>query len=142
MESGDEDRVFSALEASVCTDADVTFVVAFGSHLTGETTRGSDLDVAIKFADYLSNRERFEKRCFLSGDLQQDDAPFVDLSDIETLPVDVAHDAVNGTFVCGDKQAFERFKTDVEAAFADQRDDLRHQQHDVIERIAEEGLRG
>lgn len=142
MERGDEDQPFSALKTSVCVDADVVFVVAFGSQLTGEATRGSDLDVAVKFSEVLSDRERFEKRCFLSGDLQRDDAPFIDLSDIETLPVDVAHDAVNGTFICGDDRAFEQFKTDIEAAFVDQRDDLRTQQRDVIDRIAEEGLRG
>ena len=143
MDSGDEERrTVADLEASVCDDTDVVFVVAFGSQLTGEATRGSDLDVAVKFASELSDRERFEKRCFLSGDMQQDDAPFVDLSDIETLPVDVAHDAVNGTFVCGNERAFERFKKKIEAAFADQRTDRRRQQRETIDRIAEEGLRG
>jgi predicted nucleotidyltransferase len=143
MESGAEDpQVDSVLDASVCDDPAVEFVVAFGSQCTGEATPASDLDVAVKFADDLSANERFDKRCFLSGDLQQDDAPFVDLADIETLPLDVAHDAVNGTFVCGDDRAFEQFKTTVEATFADQRDTLRRQQRDVIDRIAAEGLRG
>ena len=143
MESGaDNPQVDAALDASVCADPAVEFVVAFGSQCTGEATPASDLDVAVKFADDLSAGERFEKRCFLSGDLQQDDAPFVDLSDIETLPLDIAHDAVNGTFVCGDEQAFERFKTAIEAAFDDRRDTLRRQQRDVIDRIAAEGLRG
>ncbi|WP_240625386.1 hypothetical protein [Halonotius pteroides] len=78
----------------------------------------------------------------MSGDPQQADAPFIDLSDIETLPLGVAYDTVNGTFVCGDKHAFEQFKTAIEAAFDDQRDTLRRQQRDVIDRIAAEGLRG
>jgi len=138
----EETPVGHALKRSVCADTDVAFVVAFGSQLTDEATHRSDLDIAVKFAAELSARERFAKRCFLSGDLQQDDAPFVDLSDIETLPVDVAHDAVNGTFVCGDKRAFERFKADTEAAFAEQRDERRRQQRDMIDRIATEGLRG
>lgn len=143
MESGDEATgSFADLEASICDDADIEFVVAFGSQLTGNATRRSDLDVAIKFAAELSDRERFEKRCFLSGDIQQDDAPFVDLSDIETLPIDVAHDAVDGTLICGDEQAFEQFKGDIEATFVDQRDDLRRQQRETINRIAAEGLRG
>jgi hypothetical protein len=102
----------------------------------------SDFDVAVKFVDDRSASERFEKRCFLSGDVQSEDTPFVDLSDIETLPLDVAHDAVNATFVCGDEQAFKQFKADVEARFADQRDDLRQHQRAVIDRIAEDGLRG
>ncbi|QIO25081.1 nucleotidyltransferase domain-containing protein [Haloarcula sp. JP-L23] len=135
-------QVLDAVAASVCPDPDVEFVVAFGSQVAGESTGSSDLDLAVKFADELSNTERFEKRCFLSGDLQREDAPFVDLSDIETLPLDVAHDAVNGTFVCGDEHAFEQFKADIDATFADQRDDLRRHRRDVIDRIAEDGLRG
>jgi predicted nucleotidyltransferase len=143
MDGGDErSQVFATIEESMCPDPDVTFVIAFGSQVSGEPTRSSDLDLAVKFADDLSNRERFEKRCFLSGDLQQEDAPFVDLSDIETLPLAVAHEAINGVFVCGDENAFEQFKDDLETTFAEQRDALRRQQRDVIDRIAEDGLRG
>lgn len=143
MNSGDEDsELFAALEASVCADADVEFAVAFGSQITGEATRASDIDLAVKFSEELSESERFDKRCFLSGDLQRDDSPFIDISDIDTLPLDVAHDAVNGTFVCGDEEMFEQYKTEIEARFAEQRDDLRRQQRSVIDRIAEDGLRG
>lgn len=142
MEGDRVSALLTAVSESVCTDPAVEFVVAFGSQITATPTRGSDLDLAIKFAADLSDRERFERRCFLSGDLQRDDAPFVDISDIETLPVDVAHDAVNGRFVCGDSDAFERFKSDVEATFDEQREDIRRDQQTVIDRIAEEGLRG
>ena len=102
----------------------------------------SDLDVAIKFTDELSEQERFEKRCFLSGDLQHEDRPFVDVSDIESLPLAVAHDAVNGEPLCGDEQAFERFRADIEARFDRQRETLRRRQRELIDRIAEDGLRG
>lgn len=64
------------------------------------------------------------------------------MSDIKSLPLAVAHDAVNGTFVCGDEDAFARFKTGIEARFGDRRDDLRRRQRAVIDRIAEDGLRG
>ncbi|MDS0301161.1 nucleotidyltransferase domain-containing protein [Halogeometricum sp. S1BR25-6] len=143
MSKGDEDSaLFASLEESACPDPDVEFVVAFGSQVTGEATDASDFDIAVKFSDDLSSSERFEKRCFLSGDLQQEEWPFIDISDIETLPLDIAHDAVNGTLVCGDKDAFEQFRIDIEATFGDQRDDLRRQQRAVIDRIAEDGLRG
>lgn len=135
-------RVLAALEESVCSDADIEFVVAFGSQITDESTLASDFYIALKFIDELSAHERFQKRCFLSGDLQQEDAPFIDLSDIEELPLDVAHDAVNGKLICGDEQMFRQFKADIEAAFSEQRDDLRQQQHDVIDRISEGGLCG
>lgn len=105
MELSDRNRVYDTLTTSVCTDTDVSFVVAFGSQPRGAAIQASDLDVAVKFADALSDRERFTKLCFLSGTLQQDNSPFVDCSDIETLPIDIAHDAVDGTFVCGDKRA-------------------------------------
>jgi predicted nucleotidyltransferase len=79
---GDSSKIFDELTASVCSDPDVEFVVAFGSQVAGEPTALSDVDLAIKFAENLSDHERFEKWCFLSGDLQQDDAPFVDVADI------------------------------------------------------------
>ncbi|MFW5955906.1 MAG: nucleotidyltransferase domain-containing protein [Halorhabdus sp.] len=142
MEGDDRPELFDVLEGTVCDDEDVVFAVAFGSRISGDPTATSDLDLAVKFSADLSARDRFEKQCFLSGDIQREDVPFVDVSDIETLPLAVAHDAVNGRFVCGDRDAFERFKRDIESAFADQRESLRRQQRDVIDRIAEEGLHG
>ena len=58
------------------------------------------------------------------------------------LPIDVAHDAVAGELLCGDEDAFERFKAKIDARFETERDDLRQHQRAVIDRIAEEGLRG
>jgi len=133
---------FDALGVSVCSDPSVEFAVAFGSQITGDPTHTSDLDLAVKFDDELSERERFEKRCFFSGNLQREEAPFLDISDIETLPVAVAHDALDGRFLCGDEQAFEQFKTDIETTVAERSETLRRQQRDVIDRIAEDGLRG
>ena len=110
MDAGDDHPLVDSIrEASLCTDEDIEFVVAFGSQLTGNSTAGSDLDIAVKFADELSASERFTKRCFLSGDLQTDELPFVDVSDIDTLPVDVAHDAINGTVVCGDEGVVDQY---------------------------------
>ena len=135
-------EVLETLGESVCSDSTVTFAVVFGSWVTGEQTSGSDLDVAVKFSDTLSARERFEKRCFLSGELQSESIPFVDVSDIETLPLGVTHDAVNGTLVCGDKKAFERFKKTIESEFRREQTEIRQDHQTIIDRIAEEGLRG
>ena len=143
METSDEhSQLFATLEESLCRDSDIEFVVAFGSQVTDDSRSSSDLDLAVKFAGDLSSHERFQKRCFLSGNLQQADAPFIDLSDIEDLPLNVAHDAVNGEFLCGNEQAFHQFKTEIEASFEKQRDEIRRHQQDVIDRIAEDGLRG
>lgn len=73
MRGVENSALFASLEESVCSDPDVDFVVAFGSQVTGEASDTSDLDIAVKFSDDLSNSERFEKWCFLSGDLQQED---------------------------------------------------------------------
>lgn len=132
--------LLSALEESIGPDPDIVFVVAFGSRVTDGQRRSSDLDLAIKFDDELSAHTRFQKRCFLSGDLQRSNAPFIDLSDIEILPIEVAHDAVNGQLICGDEAAFHSFKSDVEKAFDVKREDIRRQQRAVIDRIAAEGL--
>jgi predicted nucleotidyltransferase len=143
MEASDEhSQLFATLEESLCRDSDIEFVVAFGSQVTGDSRSSSDLDIAVKFVDDFSSHERFQKRCFLSGNLQQADAPFIDLSDIEDIPLGVAHDAVNGEFLCGNEQAFRQFKTDIEASFEERRDEIRRHQQDVIDRIAEDGLRG
>jgi predicted nucleotidyltransferase len=130
------------LRESVCEDPDIVFAVVFGSQILDERTPVSDLDLAVKFAETLSDQDRFEKRCFLSGNLQQENRPFIDVSDIESLPVDVAHDAVNGEFLCGDQRVFERFKIAIEEEYAEKRETLRRNQRAVIERIAEGGLRG
>jgi predicted nucleotidyltransferase len=143
MEASDEhSQLFATLEELLCRNSDIEFVVAFGSRVTGGSRSSSDLDLAIKFVDDLSSHDRFQKRCFLSGTIQQADAPFIDLADIEDLPLDVAHDAVNGEFLCGDEQAFSQFKMDIEASFEERRDEIRRHQKDVIDRIAEDGLRG
>lgn len=134
--------VLAAIEESLCSDAEIEFAVVFGSQTSGDRRPASDLDIAVKFSDDLPSHERFRKRCFLSGDLQREDAPFVDVSDIEQLPLDVTHDAVHGALLCGDERTFRQVKTEIENAFEEQRDDIRRQQRAVIDRIAEDGLRG
>jgi predicted nucleotidyltransferase len=134
--------VFVALESVICRDPDIEFAIVFGSQVTDDARPSSDLDIAVKFAEKLSSHDRFQKRCFLSGELQQEDIPFIDLSDIDELPLAVAHDAVHGRVRCGDEQTFRAVKAEIEAAFTQQSDDIRRRQRAVIDRIAEEGLRG
>lgn len=134
--------LLTALDESICQDPHIVFVVVFGSQVKNGPHRSSDIDLAIKFDDELSARERFQKRCFLSGDLQRSNSPFIDISDIDSLPIEVAIDAVEGQFICGDEAAFDTFKSDVEKAFDAQREDIRRHQQEVINRIATEGLSG
>ncbi len=129
-------------DETLCEEPDIEFVVAFGSQIWGTATPESDIDIAVKFSDELSATDRFRKRCFLAGELQESSRPQVDLVDVESLPVEVAHDVVNGELICGDQHRFERFRSSVERQFESERDQLRQQQRETIDRIAEEGLRG
>lgn len=133
---------FASVIEPLCRDSDIEFVLAFGSRVAENSGPTSDLDLAVKFVEDLSSHERFKKRCFLSGDLQRSDAPFVDIADIERLPLAVAYDVVNGEFLCGDERLFNRFKTEIESKFENRRDDIRHDQRKLIDRIAREGLSG
>ena len=135
-------RVLSELAKTLRRDPDVEFAVAFGSTVAGASRPSSDVDVAVKFDDDLSSHERFRKRCLLSGELQREGRPFVDVSDIEALPVDVAYDAVRGELLCGDERAFRRAEAEIEATYQERREEIRRHQRDVIERIAEDGLHG
>lgn len=142
--SGTDGRsdLLAALGESICSDPDVGFAVVFGSQVAGRSRSSSDVDVAIKFSDELSSHERFRKRCFLSGELQREDTPFVDVADVDELPLPVAHDALQGELLCGDRETFRGFKTEIEEAFAERGADIRRHQRDLIDRIAEDGLRG
>lgn len=125
------------------TDSDpVEFAVLFGSFAEDGDTPPSDIDLAIKFDETLAPDERFRRLCVFSGTLQSSERPFVDVSDIERLPLDIAHDAVHGKLVYGNEQRFEAFRKDIRETFAAQRDAIRSRQRDVIERIANQGLHG
>ena len=141
-ESDGESEPIAGLERSISADETVLFAVAFGSQVDGDPTEGSDLDLAVKFVDELSASERFRQRCRLSGELQRDGWPFVDVVDVESLPLDVTHDAVGGRLLCGDSGAFESFERSVETEFAERREEIRTRRRRVIDRIAEQGLRG
>ena len=127
---------------TLCGNPDIEFVVVFGSRAKGTERSSSDLDIAVKFDPDLTSEDRFRKRCRLSARLQENDSPFVDLSDIDELPLEFAHAAVNGELICGDREAFREFKTEVEDRFENSREEIERQQLDLIHRIAEEGLRG
>lgn len=135
-------EALATLESAVCRDSDIEFALVFGSQVTDTARPSSDLDIAVKFDEDLSSGERFRKRCFLAGELQQEDTPFVDISDIDELPLAVAHDAVQGRLLCGDEEAFREVKAEVETAFAERGEEIRQRQRALIDRIAEEGLRG
>jgi predicted nucleotidyltransferase len=137
-----QDQFINDLASQLGQEPVVAFAVVFGSASTGKTHLSSDIDIAVKFTESPSSEERFRKQCFLSGSLQQSGQPFVDVSDVAELPLPVAHDAVNGTFLCGDKQSFQQFKSKIETEFEEHQDEIQRHRSDVIARIAERGLHG
>lgn len=130
------------LGRAICAEPGVQFAVAFGSAVDGPWTPSSDIDVAVKFVDALSPTEQFRRLCSLSGNVQRSDAPFVDVSNVETLPLPVARRAVGGEFVCGDESAFRRYRATIEDEYGDRREEITQHRRDVIDRIARGGLRG
>lgn len=143
MESGDgHSSVPPSVERLLCDDPDVEFAVVFGSQAAGTAGPASDLDLAVKFDGELSVEERFRQRCHLSGRIQRDDAPFVDVSDLEELPLEVAKAAIDGDFLCGNENAFRAFETRIETEYEERRDDIKQSHRDTISRIARDGLRG
>jgi predicted nucleotidyltransferase len=139
---GPDTDVLADLERVLCGDPAIEFVLVFGSRVTETTSQSSDLDIAIKFSPDLSESERFQRRCGLAGELQRDDAPFIDVADLDALPLHVAHDALDGQRLCGDPQAVADATANIETALAERGAAIRRRQRAVIDRIAEEGLRG
>jgi len=142
MESDSETVVPASVKSPLCDHSDITFVVAFGSRVADRSRPASDLDIAIKFADSLSSTDRFREQCRLSGQLQTEGTPFIDLSDIEELSLEFAHAAVSGEFVCGDRKAFEQFKKEIEHEFSENKREREKEHREQIRRIADEGLHG
>ena len=141
-ESEHPTQLVSDLRGALAESDAVEFAVLFGSFTEDDDTPPSDIDLAIKFSDTLAPDERFRQLCVFSGNLQSSDRPFVDVSDIERLPLDIAHDAIHGELIFGNEQRFEAFREDIQETFAAQRDAIRSRQREVIERIANQGLHG
>ncbi|MGQ3330762.1 type VII toxin-antitoxin system MntA family adenylyltransferase antitoxin [Halorubrum sp. FL23] len=77
---------------------DVRFAILFGSRVRGNTHESSDVDVALRFPDRPSPTERFRRRNRIDADLQGYVDSFVDVSDIDVLPLPIARAALDTGF--------------------------------------------
>ena len=114
---------------------DVVFAVLFGSHATRTADGTSDVDIALRFPDEMADIERFRRRNRIDAELQQYAAGFVDVSDLEELPVHVAHAALqNGIVVAGEMSTAYRdgVKQEYEATAGERA----AQREELIERLA------
>ncbi|WP_231899214.1 nucleotidyltransferase domain-containing protein [Halorubrum trapanicum] len=99
-------------------ETDVRFAVLFGSRVRGDGHESSDVDVALRFPDDLSPTERFRRRNRIDADLQSHADAFVDVSDIEDLPVPIARAALrDGIRLVGDDRDVDAYRERVEAEY-------------------------
>lgn len=86
----------------------VKYAILFGSHARGEADVTSDVDVALRFPDELTARERFDWRNRIDAQLQSYAQGDVDVSDIQRLPTGVGQRALNeGRRLVGDETTLE-----------------------------------
>ncbi|GAB3690560.1 nucleotidyltransferase domain-containing protein [Salinarchaeum chitinilyticum] len=119
-------------------DTPVVYAVCFGSSVRGDSTSTSDVDVALQFPDELDDRERFDARNRIDAELQSYAERFVDVSDVERLPVRIAARALrDGRVLYGDEDLAADDRKRFEEQVAADADDRKRQRRDVIDRLAE-----
>lgn len=117
----------------------VLYAILFGSRNRDDSTTSSDVDIALQFPDELDDRERFDARNRIDAELQSYADSFVDVSDVERLPVRVAARALReGRVLYGDEAvtADDRRRFEEQVAAEEEEDRKRHRR-DVIDRLAE-----
>jgi len=132
VETADLDAIRGVLDT-----AEVEFGLLFGSHAQGEATAGSDLDIAVRFPDSMSDRERFRARNRIDATLQEYADNTVDVSDMDKLPVGVKHAALrDGIVLCGDKDAVADYRERVTTAYEATADERATERQAFIDRLA------
>ncbi|KTG25150.1 type VII toxin-antitoxin system MntA family adenylyltransferase antitoxin [Haloferax profundi] len=116
---------------------EVIFAVLFGSHARGTADESSDVDVALRFPDEMSEVERFRQRNRIDADLQSYAEGFVDVSDIESLPTHVAHAALrDGVRIVGDEKEVNAYKKRVDTEYDASASEREQERRDFIDRLA------
>ncbi|WP_101297083.1 type VII toxin-antitoxin system MntA family adenylyltransferase antitoxin [Halegenticoccus soli] len=116
---------------------EVIFAVLFGSHANGTADESSDVDIALRFPDELSEAERFRRRNRIDADLQAYADGFVDVSDIESLPTHVARTVLrDGVRLVGDQKDVDTYKQDVEVEYDASASEREEERREFIDRLA------
>lgn len=123
---------------SVFDDADVRYVMLFGSYGSGTESATSDIDIGIRFADTCSRRDRFRQRNQIDAVVQSYADPVVDVSDIEALPDAVALNALrNGRILYGDQAVRAADERHLNRRFDSEREQRDRERREFIDRLAE-----
>jgi CHASE2 domain-containing sensor protein len=95
------------------------------------------VDIALRFSDEMNDRERFRTRNRIDAELQQFADGFVDVSDIDALPTQVAYAALrDGIVLVGDESAIRPYREQVADAYEQAADDRERERREFIDRLA------
>jgi predicted nucleotidyltransferase len=115
----------------------VVFALLFGSHARGTAESKSDVDVALRLSEEMDDRERFRTRNRIDAELQQFADGFVDVSDIDALPTEVAYAALqDGVALVGDESTVRTCRERVADAYERTADDRERERREFIDRLA------
>lgn len=118
-------------------DQPLRFALLFGSRSRGAGDGSSDVDVTVAFEDGLDKKERFRRRNRIDADLQAYAAAQVDVNDFETLPMDVARQAVReGVLLVGDERTLRRLEGRLEDEFESTEGERRRERRRTLERLS------
>lgn len=116
---------------------EVVFAVLFGSQARDAAKESSDVDIALRFPDDMDAAERFRARNRIDADLQEYADGFVDVSDIDSLPVPVAYAAVReGIVLAGDQEEIDTYRKHVEREYKSGADEREREYREFIDRLA------
>lgn len=118
-------------------EADVRFAILFGSRVRGDAHESSDVDVALRFPDDLSPTERFRRRNRIDADLQGHADAFVDVSDVDDLPLPIARAALrDGIRLVGDDRDIDAYRERVEAEYEETATERERDRREFVDRLA------
>ncbi|MUV57883.1 nucleotidyltransferase family protein [Halogeometricum sp. CBA1124] len=140
MASEDESNVegvnLSEMRAYLA-ETPVVFAVLFGSHARETATESSDVDVALRFPEEMTDHERFDARNRIDAGLQEYADGFVDVSDVDSLPTPVAYAALrDGIVLTGDERAVETYRERIGREYEATANERERERREFIDRLA------
>ena len=116
---------------------DVVFALLFGSHARGTADETSDVDIAVQFPATFDAHDRFRARNRIDADLQQFATNFVDVSDIEQLPTEVAYKAVRHSItLVGDEDVVDSYRNRIREEYDSTAAEREREKQAFIDRLA------
>ena len=116
---------------------EVVFAVLFGSHAQEKADESSDVDIALCLPDEMDAPERFRLRNRVDANLQEYAEGFVDVSDMGSLPIPVAHAALrDGIVLAGDEQIIESYRERVKQEYEATADERERERREFVDRLA------